>query len=162
MNKKQIIAMCMVSIFMIFSGLENVYSLEESNLEISYSKWWGPEVGNYDLRINNLGSVVLINNSSANQRVRGENKINLSSQELSDLKQLVLSADVFGLKDNYSLDENIADGTSQRIEFVINGESKEISLYNTTGPSQLGFILQKVQKIVCQVNSDIDSICSKN
>lgn len=122
---------------------------EVPTIEIYYHTSWGPLVADYEINIDNEGDITLTDNSpQLPQSV--QKTVKLSEDELKELKELIIKADVFGFKDDYSCISNcVVDGTSRALIFKIDGETKDISSYEGSLPDELGAIIAKIQQIQC-------------
>jgi len=116
------------------------------NIEISYYTSWGPLMGDYNINVDNEGNITLTDNIA--QSVQKTAK--LSENELKELKELIIKANVLRFKDDYScIADCVMDGTHRGLIFKIDAKIKGISSYEGDLPDELGAIIAKIQQIQC-------------
>lgn len=143
-----IVLICLIVFFV--RNLNKPVPTPAPSIEISYSYSTGPLMGVDEIVIDNDGNITLTNKSiSDREEIINETKTGkLSAEELKELKDLIVKADVFSLKDDYGCIEGcVVDGTSRSIKFNIDGATKTILNYEGNFPEKLEVIVNKIEGI---------------
>ena len=120
---------------------------QASTISVAYYTKWGPLGGDYEVSVSNEGDVIVTNNLAQTESEKIKTG-KLSEEELKELKDLIIEANVFRFKEDYSCLVNcVVDGLHRTIEFNIDGTIKRIGSYEGSLPDQLETIIQKIEEI---------------